>query len=99
MATGLGTGDLLLGVDGAGQTTQAVVATMNGEVLGRGLGPPSNYHRVGIDNSQRALTTAIEAALAAAHRAPDKPQSWAAHAGIVGACFGLAGVNGPADEQ
>ncbi len=99
MANDSGTEDLLLGVDGAGQTTQAVVATLNGEVLGRGLGPPSNYHRVGIDNCQRAITTAIEAALAAAHRSPDKPQTWAAHAGIAGACFGLAGVNGPHDEQ
>jgi N-acetylglucosamine kinase-like BadF-type ATPase len=91
-------GDLLLGVDGAGQTTQAVIATGGGEILGRGLGPPSNYHRVGIDNARRALSTAIEGALAAAHRSSDdRNRSWA-QAGIAAACFGLAGVNGPADE-
>src|SRR5688572_24572598 len=93
-----GGGDLVLGVDGAGQTTQAVVASVSGDILGRGLGPPSNYHLVGIENARRALNTAIEGALTAAHRsADDKNKSWA-QLGIGAACFGLAGVNGPADE-
>jgi N-acetylglucosamine kinase-like BadF-type ATPase len=89
-------GDLLLGVDGAGQTTQAVIARMDGEILGRGLGPPCNYHRVGIEASRRALSMAIEAALSGAHRST-VGSSWA-KAGIAAACFGLAGVNGPEDE-
>jgi N-acetylglucosamine kinase-like BadF-type ATPase len=91
--------DLLLGVDGAGQTTQAVIATLDGEILGRGLGPASNYHRVGIEASRRALSTAIEGALSQAHRSPGSGEGTWAQAGIAAACFGMAGVNGPDDEQ
>src|SRR5690242_17216615 len=94
---GVPPGDLLLGIDGAGQTTQAVIARMDGEILGRGLGPPCNYHRVGIEASRRALTMAIEAALSGAHRA-STGASWT-KAGIAAACFGMAGINGPEDES
>jgi N-acetylglucosamine kinase-like BadF-type ATPase len=90
-------GDLLLGVDGAGQTTQAVIARMDGEILGRGLGPPCNYHRVGVESSRRALSMSIEAALSGAHRSTGGAP-WV-KAGIAAACFGLAGVNGPEDEN
>lgn len=55
--------ELLLGVDGGGSTTQAIVADLNGQVLGRGLGPACNQHKVGLLFATRALTTAIEGAL------------------------------------
>src|SRR5687767_14155702 len=95
--------DLLLGVDGGGLTTQAVVATVNGEVLGRGLGPPSNHHRVGIDSACQALRTAIDGAFAqipiARAAAGEGAPGWAKSGGIARACFGLAGVDSPQDAE
>ncbi len=99
-----GKGDLLLGVEG-GHTTQAVIAASSGEILGRGLGPPSNHHRVGIDAARRALQTAIEGAYAQVHSRQsglrslnDEASDWIRSGRIGAACFGLSGVDGSADE-
>jgi N-acetylglucosamine kinase-like BadF-type ATPase len=97
-----GSGELLLGVDGGGLTTQAVITTLSGEVLGRGLGSPSNHHRVGIDSACQALKTAIDGAFAqvAGSRAlAQRASSWAQTGNIGAACFGLAGVDSPQDES
>jgi len=90
---------LLLGVDGGGQATQAAVATATGELLGRGLGPPSNYHRVGLDNARRAVKTAIEAAFAQAHAhgVLGTSHSWIT-ANIGAAFLGLSGIDGADDS-
>jgi N-acetylglucosamine kinase-like BadF-type ATPase len=94
-----GIGQLLLGVHG-GQMTQAILTTANGEILGRGLGPASNHHRVGFENATNALTTAIDAAFAqtqAGQAALQSQASWTN--GFIGAaCFGLSGVDGPHDQ-
>jgi N-acetylglucosamine kinase-like BadF-type ATPase len=96
-------GDLLLGVDG-GHTTQAVVANLNGDILGRGLGPPSNHHRVGIEAARRAVQTAIEGAFAQVHKTShvrsitETGPAWVHSGRIAAACFGLSGVDGPGDE-
>jgi N-acetylglucosamine kinase-like BadF-type ATPase len=91
--------DLLLVVDGGGTKTQAVVTDLAGTVLGRGLGPSSNLHNVGFEETCRTLTMAIEGALlhvlgpgARAHG-----PGWRS-ARIAAACFGLSGVDAPADE-
>jgi N-acetylglucosamine kinase-like BadF-type ATPase len=88
--------ELLLGVDGGGHRTQAVVATTEGELLGRGLGPACNHHRVGIDAAREAVSTAIQGALTQVHS--DEGASWARSSRISAACFGLSGVDGPQDE-
>jgi N-acetylglucosamine kinase-like BadF-type ATPase len=95
--------DLLLGVDGGGQATQAVIATADGGVLGRGLGPPSNYHRVGVDSARRAVKTAIERAFLqprdeGSGLGPSATTAWPLDGGIRAAFFGLSGVDGPEDE-
>jgi N-acetylglucosamine kinase-like BadF-type ATPase len=92
-------GELLLVVDGGGTKTQAIVTDLAGKVLGRGLGPSSNLHNVGFDETCKALTTAIEGALLHVLG----PSSRAAGPGwksvkIAAACFGMAGVDAPADE-
>ena len=46
--------EVLLGIDGGGPTTQAVVADLTGRILGRGLGPVSNHRRVGFDAATKA---------------------------------------------
>lgn len=90
--------ELLLAVDGGGTKTQALVTDLEGNVLARGLGPSSNLHNVGFDESCRAVTTAIEGALmhVLGLEANVGPR-WRG-APIAAACFGLAGVDAPEDE-
>jgi N-acetylglucosamine kinase-like BadF-type ATPase len=92
--------ELLLGVDGGGLTTQAVIAGLGGEVLGRGLGPPSNHHRVGLEGACQAMKTAIDGAFAqiSGTRIPDRTTHWTQSSMIAAACFGLAGVDSAQDE-
>jgi N-acetylglucosamine kinase-like BadF-type ATPase len=91
--------DVLLAVDGGGTKTQAIVADPEGNVLGRGLGPSSNTHRVGFEASCKAVETAIEGALQ--HLVPAQQRVGQAgwhSVNVVCACFGLAGIDSPADE-
>jgi N-acetylglucosamine kinase-like BadF-type ATPase len=92
-----GEADLLLGVEGSGVKTQAVIADLRGNILGRGLGPSSNQHRVGIEKACAALGTAIEAAAIQAPSASGgEPAAWGAR--IAAACLGLSGVDQPSDQ-
>jgi N-acetylglucosamine kinase-like BadF-type ATPase len=52
----------VLGVDGGGTKTRAVVADSRGEVLGKGEAGPSNPLRVGVDDSVKAIRQATEGA-------------------------------------
>jgi N-acetylglucosamine kinase-like BadF-type ATPase len=90
---------LLLAVDGGGTKTQALVTDLQGKVLARGLGPGSNLHNVGFEQSCNAVTTAIDGALlqVVGLRSARDGQSWHG-APIAAACFGLAGVDAPEDE-
>jgi N-acetylglucosamine kinase-like BadF-type ATPase len=89
---------LLLAVDGGGTKTLALVTDLEGKVLARGIGPSSNIHNVGIDESCRAMVTAIERALAEIPgRARGTEPGWRSNR-IAAACFGLAGVDAPGDE-
>jgi N-acetylglucosamine kinase-like BadF-type ATPase len=89
---------LLLAVDGGGTKTQALVTDLEGKVLARGLGPSSNVHNVGLEQTCKAVTTAIDGALlqvAGLRSRRDAP--WRG-APIAAACFGLAGIDAPEDE-
>jgi N-acetylglucosamine kinase-like BadF-type ATPase len=90
---------LLLGVDGGGSTTEAVVADIEGRVLGRGRGPASNHHRVGLDGFRQAMTAAIEGAVQDATGARPGANGHAWPQSVASACFGLAGVDTPEDVQ
>jgi len=98
---GAGRGDTeyLLGVEGGGTTTQAVVADLNGRVLGRGLGPASNHRKVGWVAAVEALSTAIGGALGqvAGYRSGDGP-AWT-RVRVAHACLGLAGIDTPQDRD
>lgn len=83
--------DLLLGVYGGGSGTQAVVARIDGTVIGRGLGPPCDHHTVGLAEACQALKTAITGAFGSM-----KTTSWT-EAGLGAACFGLAGIDSADD--
>jgi N-acetylglucosamine kinase-like BadF-type ATPase len=91
--------EFLLGVEGDGNRTQALVADVNGTVLARGLGPGSNIHAVEGEGFGKALRVAIEGALLSVvgPSPQDDGASWK-RVRIAAACFGLAGVDGPEDE-
>lgn len=83
----VGTG-VVLGVDGGGTKTEAIVADLTGDVLGTGRSGGSNWEIVGREAAAAEIGTAVDGALAAARRR---------RADVVSAAFGLAGIDWPAD--
>jgi N-acetylglucosamine kinase-like BadF-type ATPase len=88
--------EILLGVEGSGSKTQALVTDISGTVLGRGLGGSSNHNVVGSENAFRALVAAVEGALRPI--LPFGKGSLWSQPDISAACFGLAGVDTSEDE-
>jgi N-acetylglucosamine kinase-like BadF-type ATPase len=80
--------DLILGIDGGGSTTVALLATAT-EVIGRGEAGPSNMQTVGVTRAFKAIEDAIAAAFAEAGRAP---------AVVRAAVLGLAGADRPQEQ-
>lgn len=81
----------LIGVDGGGSKTSAIIASMDGMLVGRGSGGSSNYHAVGIEAACASLDQALRAAFYDANLKPDPSL-------VKMACFGLAGVDRPEDQ-
>jgi N-acetylglucosamine kinase-like BadF-type ATPase len=74
---------IVLGVDGGGTKTQAIITDEQGHKLGEGLAGPSNPLRIGVSNAAVAVRDAVDRACAAAGvRRTD----------IASAGIGLAGV-------
>ncbi len=80
---------LILGLDGGGSKTLALLADPTGRVLGRGMAGSSNYQNVGAEAAWAALDAAIAAAFADAGLAPGP---------LAAVCLGLAGVDRPEDR-
>jgi len=80
---------LLLGVDGGGTHTRAVLADTAGRVLGRGESGAANQATSGATAAVRSIVDAVRAACGPAGCDP---------ADIGAACFGLAGLDRPGDE-
>ena len=81
---------LVLGVDGGGTSTVAVLADAQGETLGRGVAGASNPKAVGFEAAFRALESATQEAFAAAGVTPTP---------VAVACLGLAGFAQVADRE
>jgi N-acetylmuramic acid 6-phosphate etherase len=81
----MSTPKLLIGIDGGGSKTLALMADEDGRVLGRGAAGSSNYQSMGAAAAQDALNEAI----AAACLAVGPPAAL---------CLGLAGVDRPEDR-
>lgn len=80
----------LMGVDGGGSKTTAMLADEQGRVVGRGAAGASNFQVIG----HQAAQAAIQAAMAAAWRdASLAPQP------LSGICLGLAGVDRPGERD
>lgn len=82
----------VVGVDGGGTKTVALLATADGHVVGRGVGGPANVQIVGAEAVRHALAAAIDAALAGATVA-------ARRADVRAAVLGVAGVHTPLDVE
>lgn len=80
---------LLLGVDGGGTKTVALVADVEDRVLGRGVAGPSNIYAAGEAVAYASLDQAISQALSAAGATTSE---------VCGVCFGLAGIDRPEDR-
>src|SRR5262245_1022502 len=82
--------DLLLGIDGGGSTTRALLANRSGALLGAGAAGPGNYQATGFDTATRAIQSAIDAAFRDAGIAAAGP--------VAALCLGLAGAGRPEDR-
>jgi N-acetylmuramic acid 6-phosphate etherase len=77
--------DLVLGLDGGGTNTVCLLAKVDtGEVIGRGVGGPSNIQAVGVETGLKAMDDAITRSFHAAG---------VERTTVAGACLGLAGVD------
>jgi hypothetical protein len=79
---------VVVGVDGGGTKTDAVVADTTGAFLGLGRGGPSNWEDVGLGGAGAAFRVATGEALSAAGATPED---------VAHSVFGLAGVDWPGD--
>lgn len=83
----------VMGIDGGGTATRALLATADGHVLAEGRGGPANFQVVGEAAARAAVTAAISAALGRAAdvtRAPEQVEAVA---------VGLAGMHSSADHD
>mgnify|MGYP001473407850 CR=1 FL=1 len=79
---------LILGVDGGGSKTRAVVTDTEGNILGEGRAGCGNHQMNGIDAALAEIRAACEQAVRAAGAEPDV---------IAAVCYGLAGADRDAD--
>ncbi len=78
---------IVLGIDGGGSKTHAVICDDHGEVLGTGTAGPSNWENVGLRGACDNIGDAIDRATA----------QGAQRADLDAVVFGLAGVDWPSD--
>lgn len=83
--------DLVLGIDGGGSKTRALVGDRDGRLIASGMAGTSNYQVVGFAAAKASLQAAIGDALRSAGFDPAMQ--------VAAACFGLAGVGRPADRE
>lgn len=83
------TSPIVLGIDGGGTKTVAVVMDSDRRVLGRGQAGSTNWNSVGVENARANLHAVAGVALAEAGRsAPD----------LAAICIGASGVDRPDDR-
>lgn len=81
---------VVVGIDGGGTKTQAMLMDENGKVLGSGLGGPSNYDDIGVEATTANIAGAVESACQA---------SGIERRSFDAAFLGLAGVVSPTDRN
>ncbi|MBS1913742.1 MAG: ATPase [Bacteroidetes bacterium] len=81
---------IVLGIDGGGTRTRALLAGSSGSILGNGLGGPSNYQAVGLECARESIAEAVSSAWHAAGLPPGRADA---------AFLGLAGVTSGTDRS
>jgi N-acetylglucosamine kinase len=81
---------IVLGIDGGGSSTRAVILDGEGNLLGSGQGGPSNYNSVGLAQAQAHIAEAVDAA---------RRQAGLDARPFDAAFFGMAGVVSPLDHE
>jgi len=84
------TNRFVMGVDGGGSKTAAVILDERGQVLGRGHSGSSNYHLVGLEGMKNALSKAMAGASQQARIRMNR---------LAAMTWALAGAGRPADVQ
>lgn len=85
------TSDLLLGVDGGGSKTRALLAAPDGTILGAGEAGASNPNAAGPGRARTEVARAVAGAFTSAGLSPKRSR-------VAAACFGMAGVDKPTDS-
>ena len=80
----------VLGIDGGGTTTKCLVADDGGNLLGQGIGEPSNYQIVGVQKAIEVVNRSIEEAIRIGAVKKAKCE-------VI--CLGLAGVGRSVDYE
>src|SRR5947209_15664878 len=81
---------VVVGVDGGGTKTHAVVTRSDGTLLGATRGGPSNWEMVGLDGARNTIVGAVRDALDAAGVEPAR---------VAAGAFALAGCDWPSDHD
>jgi N-acetylglucosamine kinase-like BadF-type ATPase len=81
---------VVLGIDGGGTKTHALLADPSGAVAGVGQDGPSNWETVGLEGAIRTLQAVLDQALA---------DAGASVRGVAAATFGLGGIDWPSDVE
>ena len=82
--------ECIIGIDGGGTKTEAVIADLDGNILGIGRAGASNYHVLGLE---RAITSIVEAIEHARENSGLNIQKFQV------VCLGLAGAGRPDDRS
>lgn len=89
----------LVGIDGGGTRTRALIATVTGEILGRGESGPANFLSTGLEQALCHIADSIEQALHTSYTTLLQPEPSAVHSfPIARMTLGLAGVGRPRDH-
>jgi N-acetylglucosamine kinase-like BadF-type ATPase len=80
---------IVVGIDGGGTGTRAVLADGSGAIVGTGSAGPSNYQAIGIDRARANIRAAIDAAWSSAGETPRRADA---------AFLGMAGVLADVDR-
>jgi len=80
----------LLGIDGGGTKTQALIADLDGNIIGEGFSGSSNYHVAGLETAVSAISDAIEKAIVYSQADIHKFDA---------VCLGLAGAGRESDRN
>ncbi len=80
---------MFLGVDGGGSKTTALIADVQGHVVGRGESGATNYHTVGVEAAFAALDVTVNVAMA---------QAGCTAVQVRAICLGMAGAGRPEDQ-